>query len=268
MKLPSEPSFHHFKKQCICCEEAGKKMNKEHFYPQWLLKRTNTQQDLFASPNGKIPAISLTVPLCEECNSRLGEELEAPVSIVFDSIESGKGFNDYEAELLMRWMWKINGVFYWSICNEHWKYGLFTLKEHVLSRIVQPRERLSIAISLIEDANENFGCAPVGMDSFSFYSNIYAAGVFSKICIVVFYSEFSHYFDKNVWTLYTLSNTPMVLNPANKIYPKCGFLKGSQAIGYVKEFFGSNSPIYYAHEARALEHNVKLKKLLGRIDTN
>lgn len=258
MNLPSEPSFHNFKKLCVCCEETGKKMNKEHIYPLWLLKMTHTEQDLFASPYGKIPAISLTVPLCEECNSRLGKELEAPVSLVFESIENGDGFNDYDAELLVRWIWKINGMFYWSICNDHWKYGFITLKEHVLSRIVPPRSRISIAISLIEDAEENFGCSPVGIDSFSFYSNIYAVGVFSKICIVVFRSEFTDYFDKNIWTVYTLSDAPMVLNPAKRIYPKYGFSKGSYALGYVKNFFGNESQIYKAHELLALEARSKL----------
>lgn len=252
MGLPSEPSFHHFKHKCICCEESGKKINREHILPQWLLKMSHAQQDLFNSPNGKIPAISLTIPLCEECNRKLGAELEKPVSNIFKAIENGEGFNDYDAELLVRWIWKINGMFYWSFCNDNWKYGLITLKEHVLSQIVQPRDRISIAVSLIEDAEEDFGSAPVGMDSVSFYSNVYGAGVFSKICLVVFYSQFSRYFDESRWTVYKLNNAPMLLNPKNKIFPKYGFKTGSEAITYVQTYFGNNSIIYMEHEKYVL----------------
>ena len=99
MHLPSEPSFHHFKNRCICCEESNKEMNREHIFPQWLLKMTNTEQDMFFSPYGKVPGKTYTIPLCKECNSKLGSELEVPVSKIFRSIEGGNGFNDYDAEL-------------------------------------------------------------------------------------------------------------------------------------------------------------------------
>ena len=85
MNYPTTQSFSHFKHKCVCCEESGKEMSKEHLFPQWLLKMTNTEQDLFSSPYGKIPGISFTVPLCKECNSLLGTKLEAPVSKIFRS---------------------------------------------------------------------------------------------------------------------------------------------------------------------------------------
>ena len=260
MHLLSEPSFHHFKNRCICCEESNKEMNREHIFPQWLLKMTNTEQDLFSSPYGKVPGKTYTIPLCKECNSKLGSELEVPVSKIFRSIESGNGFNDFDAELLARWIWKINGMYYWSFCNENWKYGYITLKEHVLSRIVQPRNRISIAISLVEDSIEDFGCAPVGMDAVPFYSNVYGVGVFSKICLVVFLSEFSHYFDERIWTVYRLSNSPMVLNPNIKIFPKIGFKTGGEAISFIKLFYGNDSRIYRDHEVVALTQKAKISQ--------
>lgn len=263
--LPQAPSFAHFKNICVCCEQSGKQMNKEHFYPQWLLKRTKTQKDLFSTPYGKIPADQFTVPLCMECNSLLGRELELPVSIIFDSIESGHGFNDYEAELLIRWMWKLNGIFYWSICNENWRYGLISLKEHVLSPIPPPRDRLSIAVSLIQDPDEAFGCAPVGLDAFSFYSNIYAAGVFSTLCIAVFYSEFSYLFEDAGWTVYKLSNCPNVLNPEKRVIPTVRFQTGREAIAYMKKNFGNDSELYKAHEEKAL---MARQRLLHAIDVH
>lgn len=246
--LPNEPTLKHFKDRCVCCERTGQKMNKEHIFPKWLLQHTNTRKDMFNWIYGKIPADQVTVPLCGECNSKLGTELEGPVKTVFNAIESGEGFNDSDAELLIRWMWKIAGLVYWTICNEHWKYGFRTLKDHVLSKIIQPRHRLSIALSLIEDPYDEHGCAPVGLDAFSFYSNIYAVGIFSKLCIVVFYSSFEKYIDPNIWTVYRLSDHPMVLNPKNKVYPQCGFKTRDSAINYVKLFFGNESQIYKKHE--------------------
>lgn len=249
--LPSEPTLKHFKDQCVCCERTGQKMNREHIFPKWLLQHTNTRKDMFGWIYGKVPADQATVPLCEECNSKLGTELEGPVRTIFNAIESGEGFNDNDAELLIRWMWKIVGLFYWTICNKHWKYGFITLKEHVLSRIILPRSRISIALSLIEDPNEEYGCAPVGLDAFSFYSNIYAVGVFSKLCIVVFHSSFEKYIDQSIWTVYRLSDHPMVLNPQNKVYPQYGFKTGSSALQYMKLFFGNESQIYKKHEEAA-----------------
>ena len=257
--LPSEPTFSHFRDKCVCCEQSGKKMNKEHIFPQWLLRRTKTQNDIVSSPYGKISAGKLTAPLCEDCNSELGQILEIPVSKVFDSIESGIGFNDYEAELLIRWMWKITGLFYCSICNEHWKYGVCSLKERVLSPISFARSRLSIAVSLIEDAFEDYGCAPIGLDAFSFFSNVYAAGVFSKICLAIIYSEYEWLIDNKKWTVYRLSDVPNVLNQKIRIVPKVGFDTGSNAISYVKKYFGNDSLLYKKHEESAYSLWEKIK---------
>ncbi len=69
---------------------------RKHFYPKWLLKRTVCEKDLLNSPYGKISGNKLTVPLCKESNTQLGQELEVPVSY----IEKGRGFSDFEAELL------------------------------------------------------------------------------------------------------------------------------------------------------------------------
>ena len=227
-------------------------MNKEHIFPQWLLDHAKTRKDMIDWVYGKVPADQATVPLCKECNSQLGRELEGPVKAIFSAIESGEGFNDSDAELLVRWMWKILGLFYWSICNEHWRYGSITLKEHVLSKIGPPRSRISIAISLIEDADEDFGCAPVGIDAFSWYSNIYAVGVFSKLCIAVIYSGLAKYIDQDRWSIYQLSDCPLLLNPNNKVYPKVGFKTGSSAIRYMKLFFGNDSAIFLKHEEAAI----------------
>lgn len=104
INLPSEPSLSHLKDKCIVCERENKPMSKEHIFPQWLLERTKTRKEKIGWIYGKVSAGKCTIPICEECNRDLGTELEGPVSGIFKLIESGNGFNDYEAELLIRWM--------------------------------------------------------------------------------------------------------------------------------------------------------------------
>lgn len=249
--FPSEPSFSHFRNKCIVCECDDKEMSKEHIFPQWLLNRTNTRKDKINWLGRKVPASSCTIPICVDCNAQLGIELEGPVSKIFESIENGNGFNDCEAELLVRWLWKINGMFYWSICNENWKYGYNTLKERVLSPIESPRNRISIVISLIEDDKEDFGCSPIGLDTFSIFSNVFCAGVFSKISIAVIYSKFAEHVNKDKWSVYTLSSAPLLMNPNYRIFPKVDFKTGSEAVYYTKFFFGNDSIIHKEHESIA-----------------
>jgi len=253
--LPSEPSFSGFKEKCICCEHTGKLMNKEHFFPQWLLKGTSCEKTLFSSPYGKIPGRKLTIPLCEDCNSKLGSNLEAPVSKIFENIERGMGFNDNDAELLVRWMWKIKGMFYWSICNDNWLYSSLTLKERVLEKIGSPRSRISIGISVIEDEleNEEFGYAPIGLSSFTFWSNVYVVGVFSKLSIVVFYSIYRPLINENIWTVYTLSDYPILMNPKKKVFPITYFENGTIAVKTTRLFLGQNSRLEKLHELTALD---------------
>lgn len=250
---PGEPTLKHFKNMCVCCERAGQPMNKEHIFPKWLLQHTKTQKDTFDWIYGKVPADQATVPLCVDCNTQLGTELEGPVCAIFKAIEEGRGFNDNDAELLVRWMWKINGLLYWSICNENWEYGFISLKKHVLSHIAQPRGRISLAISLIEDPDEGYGCSPVGLDASPVFSNIYAVGVFSKLCIAVIHTNFAGYIDQDKFTIYKLSDIPLVLNPNNKVFPKYGFKTGSSAVQYMRRMFGNKSQMYMLHEVVALQ---------------
>lgn len=266
MEIEFNPSFKHFKDKCIICEEKNKKMNKEHYFPQWLLKRTKSEKVNFGTFYGKLPGKKCTVPICIECNEKLGSELESPVSKIFENIESDKGFNDYEAELLVRWIWKIQGILYWSICGNYWHYGCKKIYDKVLLPIEQPRSRISIAIALIDDEFENdrYGYAPVGLDSFSLYSNIFASGVFSKLSIIVFYTELKNLINSDIWSVYTLSEFPIMLNPEYKIYPKYTINTGAKAINLTKEYTGIDSEIHNKHEEIAYIQN---KAIISVIDS-
>jgi hypothetical protein len=68
------------KNQCICCHRTNVKINKEHIFPKWLIRRTNTNNTSIRWLNKRIPALSATLPICTDCNRDFGEKLEKPVS--------------------------------------------------------------------------------------------------------------------------------------------------------------------------------------------
>ena len=243
----------HLKGICICCEKKGEKSSKEHIFPKWLLKKTNTYDNpiTWIGLDRKIPGKDCVIPICEECNNELGIQLENPVSQIFERIENGLGFNDHEAELLVRWMWKMNGMFHWMVHpRATYSDGNCTLKERALSGIIDSRDRISIAVSLIKDSSEDFVDHPLGLDVLPRFSNVLTAGVFLNIAIIVFYTVFRELIP-NDYTIYTLSSVPLLMNPNYKIYPKCGFTTGSDAVGVT--FKTANDKLLLAHEILVLE---------------
>jgi len=78
-------------------------------------------------------------------------------------------------------------------------------------------------------------------------------GVFSKVCIAVFYSQFGRLLEDTIWTVYKLSNCPNVLNPEKRVTPTVGFQTGREAITYIRKNLGNGSVIYEAHEEIALK---------------
>ncbi|ARU59967.1 hypothetical protein CBW65_01990 [Tumebacillus avium] len=221
------------KQLCICCGESGKATNKEHVFPQWILKKTNTFNNPISGlfSDKKLPGKNCVIPICIECNSELGLNLEAPASQIFERIESGAGFNDHEAEILVRWLWKITGMFYWiNHSTDKDQYGFISLKNKVLKPIESPRDRITLAITLTEDEFEEDVDSPMGIDVLPRLSNVLAAGVFSKTAIIVTNTDFAGSIPDN-YTKYTLSSVPMMMSPNYKIHPKVGFQTGTEAVG-------------------------------------
>lgn len=241
------------KQLCICCKEKGKSSNKEHVFPQWILNKTNTFSNPIKGTAGekRIPGKHCKIPICEECNTKLGRTLENPVSKIFENLESGKGFNDYEAELLVRWMWKITGMFYWlERAEDDDDYGYSSIKDRCLKSIEMPRDRISLAISLIENEwDEKINQSPMGIDIIPENSNVLAAGVFSRVVLIVYYSKFEKLVPE-FFTKYKLSNIPFMMNPNNRIKPKISFKKGDEAVNKTVEI--ANGLLLDAHEKEAL----------------
>lgn len=223
--------FSHFKNRCVCCERSGIKLTKEHVFPEWLLKRTNTHERRIRWINGKrIRGKHCTLPICSDCNAAMGLQLEAPVRVLFDDIEGGRGLSEQECELICQWMWKMTGIFWWAAHPDgKFSLGGRTLRQHVLQPIATPRSRVSLAIGRIGLVDYlRFGDAPMGLDVLPDFCSILAAGVFSKVALIVHLSEFSGDIPRN-YSIYTFSDNPSA--SPKVFFPSVGFYDDTEAVG-------------------------------------
>ena len=227
-------SLNHLKKKCAACEREGVKMNKEHLFPKWLILKTNTHNTgIRWGDKRKIPALKATLPLCQECNSLFGKELEAPVSKLFDEIEKQKGISDLDAELLIRWLWKIYGLA-WVAAHPHDKYtSIYTIKERVLRPIDFIRENLVLAVSLIEALHPESIDWPMGVDSNTSKDAIFVSGVFSKIALMVLLDPFAYLVPKH-FSLYHLAPKREKSSKGKLFYPKIGFVDDLEAVSVTR----------------------------------
>jgi hypothetical protein len=117
----------------VACGSRTNPKNKEHPFPQWLITRTKTDRTSIRwIPGNRIPADEATLPLCRQCNRDFGDQLEAPMSRILDDIEADRGLSDNEAELIVRWLWKIEGLL-WHVSHPTHDYSSkYTLRERVL----------------------------------------------------------------------------------------------------------------------------------------
>jgi hypothetical protein len=215
---------------CAGCRQVKVKITKEHFWPRWLIERTNADVIGVRSFSGKkIPPSALTIPLCEECNNDFGKYLESPVSKIFDEIENGKGVSDFEAELLIRWLWKLEGL-YWTFTKPVVSYSpTYKLRERVLLPIDKIRSSLILAISLINQIDPSFGDAPLGLDSRNKVNAIFVAGVFSRIAMMVLFQDFLHMVPPN-FSQYRMAEKLDALSDQKTFFPKVGFRNDADAV--------------------------------------
>jgi hypothetical protein len=173
-------------------------MSKEHFWPLWLIDHAGAHHEgVRWVGNRSIDPRGATLPLCRECNNRLGAELEAPVSQILSRIEGGEGLSDIEAELLVRWLWKFEGLSaaYYFADRPDWRYSeRWTPIQRVLEDSFQEiRPRLTLAIGLTHQNDPEFQDWPLGIDSgLSEHDVIFVSGVFGKTALMVSYARFDH----------------------------------------------------------------------------
>lgn len=243
-----------FKKVCAACGEPRREMNKEHYFPVWLIERTNTVREGIAwAGKENIPALSATVPLCKRCNSDFGREIESPMAKIFDDIEAGRGLSDTEAELIVRWMWKFEGLA-WIFSNPQHRYTeRYSLRDRVLLPIDGIRGQITLAVGLAKNRDSDFVEGAMGIDSFNRQNAIFVSGVFSRVAIAVVLSEIS---DKlpDAFSKYQLQPTRnSQLGEAKLFFPKEGFDTCTEAVYWLKLVSPSISLLHdqYGEKLRA-----------------
>jgi hypothetical protein len=245
----------HMKTRCAGCERIGVPMSKEHMFPTWLIKRTGTERTgIRWGSKRNVPALAATLPLCARCNHEFGKELEAPVSKIFDDMEADKGLSDNEAELLVRWLWKLEGLS-WTRGHPLDDYSpAYTLRERVLMPLNSIRGTLVLAISLIENIDPAHGDKPMGLDMPILGGDaIFVSGVFSEVAMMVLLEAFKHMVPSN-FSLYKLAPVRKAYGDAKFFYPKHGFKDDNDAVSVTMQ---SSLPLAVAHEqlARALQNS-------------
>lgn len=239
--------FKHLKKWCAGCEQTGVQTSKEHVFPTWLITRTGTHKTGIRWLGGdKIPAHKATLPLCKRCNNDFGSQLEEPVSRIFDDLEARRGISDNEAELLVRWLWKIAGLF-WIASAPLGDYSpAYTLRERVLRPIDAIRSRLVLAVSLIEAIDSSYGDKPMGLDSHTVIDAIFVAGVFSEVAIMVVFDDFTNMIPEP-FSQYRLFGARNASGDAKLFHPKVGFRDDTEAVGITNLVSIRLSAVHDAH---------------------
>ncbi|MDT7042405.1 hypothetical protein [Candidatus Nitronereus thalassa] len=224
----------HLKERCADCNRQGVPMNKEHIFPKWLILRTRTNQSgIRWGGKHDVPALACTFPLCEDCNTAFGKELEGPVSMLFEEIEQGRGITDFEAELLIRWMWKIEGLA-WIANHPDVLYSeKYTLRERVLFPIDDIRGRLILGVALIKELHPESDDFPMGVDSTNEYSVVFVSGVFSRVATMTVLDEFETMIPSQ-FGRYRLAPVRQQLQGGKLFYPPTSFKDDVEAVGVTK----------------------------------
>ncbi|MBK8157327.1 MAG: hypothetical protein IPK59_00420 [Rhodospirillaceae bacterium] len=209
-------------------------MNKEHYWPRWLIRRTLTAHEQWRwLDENRIFPNSMTIPLCKDCNSTLGTELERPVEEAFDDLENGRGLTDLQAEQIVRWLWKFEGLAWMCIHvdDPNRRYSdLYTVRDRVLGNaIANLKEQLILAVSIIDRNDDGFTNWPIGLNSpISDRNSIFVSGVFSRIALIVSMAHLAVDIPAT-YSLYSFSNA--VPRPTDKaFFPQVGFVTPNQAI--------------------------------------
>jgi len=177
-----------------------------------------------------VPALSATLPLCEECNTAFGDELESPTSSLFDEIEAGRGVSDSDAELLIRWMWKIKGLA-WIAANPGGRHtDNYTLRQRVLLPIDDIRGRLVLGLALIKSLHPESTDLPMGIDSRTECDATFVSGVFSMVAAMAVLDEFAPMIPPQ-FCQYQLAAQRDAMDSAKLFYPAASFRDDVEAVG-------------------------------------
>jgi len=204
-------------------------MNKEHIFPEWLIMRSNSYRTAIRWFGKRIFPLAATLPLCIDCNTEFGRDLEEPVSKLFDAIGRGQGISDVEAELLVRWLWKIKGLA-WIATHPGGTYtSRYTLRERVLYPIDSIRPSLLLGVSLIDQIDPHYGDLPMGVDAETEVDAVFVSGVFLKIAVIVLRAQFRNLVPIQ-FDLYSLADRRGDGGTAKLFYPRVNFRTDAEAV--------------------------------------
>jgi hypothetical protein len=238
-----------FKERCVACGSRTNPKNKEHPFPQWLITRTKTDRTSIRwIPGNRIPADQATLPLCRQCNGDFGDQLEAPMSRILDDIEAGRGLSDNEAELIVRWLWKIEGLL-WHLSHPTHDYSpKYTLRERVLRPLDAIRGELIVALALCASVDPTYGDAPMGLDSHGDIDGIFVSGVFSRTAMMIVLAPFQELIPQQ-FSQYRLAPIRGQADAdAKLLYPKTTFPTDTELVGVT---WLCSRQLTAAHEAYA-----------------
>jgi len=170
------------------------------------------------------------ISICKACNSDFGEQLEAPVSAIFDALEHNSGLNDGEADLLIRWLWKFHGLS-WKMNHPEAVYSTIgSLRERVLHPIRKLRSDIILAVGLVAMIDPSYGDAPMGIDSNCEYSSLFVSGVFGRLALMLVLRNFADIIPPQ-FSRFALAPTPVPPGADAKVLiPPTRFRTCSEAV--------------------------------------
>ena len=169
-------------------------MSKEHVFPVWLIDRCRARHTgIRWGVKSHVAATAATVPLCVECNNTFGAQLEGPALQSFRDLEDGRGISDDQAELLVRWMWKIKGLG-WIANHPGGDYSeKYTLRDRVLRPIDEMRPNIVFCVALLQNVHKDSTDRPMGMNAYTEHDAVFVAGVFSLVAMMAVLAPFRDY---------------------------------------------------------------------------
>jgi hypothetical protein len=221
------------KLRCAGCDRVGQRMTKEHFFPSWLIEYTEAQNDSirWVGKERTNPA-SATMPLCDDCNNALANTLEGPVSLIFRALETAEALSDLDAELLVRWMWKFEGL-QWHLLG-HDATACYSDRYTLVERVTNPRvfeeirPRMLLALAMCHTNDEGFVGWPLGLDTMPGDSALTMSGVFRRVAIITSLVDFADVIP-DMFGKYAFGNLPTD-RIVKSFVPPCSFVTANAAI--------------------------------------
>jgi hypothetical protein len=172
------------------------------------------------------------------------------MSRILDDIEAERGLSDNEAELIVRWLWKIDGLL-WHVSHPTQDYSpKYTLRERVLRPLDAIRGDLVLALALCTSVDPSYGDAPMGLDSHTAVDGIFVSGVFSRTAMMVVLAPFQDLIPQQ-FSRYRLTSVRGHSDADAKLfYPRTTFPTDTELVGVT---WLCSRQLSAAHEAYAHE---------------